>query len=88
MLSPDETTAKVSLNFSGLSSAQSAAHIHGPGAPGISAPILFPLPNGNVSDFLIALAPGDVQNLKNGLLYINVHSNNFSNGEIRGQLKP
>jgi uncharacterized repeat protein (TIGR01451 family) len=85
LLSPDEQTARVSLNFSGLSSAETAAHIHGPGAPGVIAPILFPLTNGNVSDFLISLTPTDVQNLKNGLLYINVHSSNFPNGEIRGQ---
>ena len=48
-------------------------------------PILFPLPNGNVSDFLISLTPTDVSNLKNGQLYVNVHTANFPNGEIRGQ---
>src|SRR5258708_22109128 len=85
LLSPDETTARVSLNFSGLTGTQTAAHIHGPGATGVLAPVLFPLPNGNLSDFLISPTSTDVQNLKNGLLYINVHSNNFSNGEIRGQ---
>jgi uncharacterized repeat protein (TIGR01451 family) len=85
LLSPDEQTARVSLNFAGLSTAETAAHIHGPGAPGVLAPVLFPLPNGNLSDFVIALTATDVQNLKNGLLYINVHSNNFPNGEIRGQ---
>ncbi|HEU5238442.1 MAG TPA: PQQ-dependent sugar dehydrogenase [Pyrinomonadaceae bacterium] len=85
LLSPDETTARVSLNFSGLTSAQTDAHIHGPGAAGVIAPILFPLPVGNVSDFLINLTPTDVANLKSGLLYINVHSANFPNGEIRGQ---
>ncbi|HJZ80920.1 MAG TPA: PQQ-dependent sugar dehydrogenase, partial [Pyrinomonadaceae bacterium] len=86
LLSPDETTARVSLNFSGLTSPQTDAHIHGPGAAGVVAPILFPLPAGNVSDFLINLTPTDVANLKNGLLYVNVHSVNFPNGEIRGQL--
>jgi uncharacterized repeat protein (TIGR01451 family) len=85
LLSPDETTARVSLNFSGLTSAQTDAHIHGPGGSGVIAPILFPLPNGNVSDFEITLTPNDVSDLKNGLLYINVHSANFPNGEIRGQ---
>src|SRR3989454_3532443 len=84
MLSPDEQTARVSLNFSGLSSAETAAHIHGPAAPGVLAPVLFPLSDGNLSDFLITLTATDVQNLKNGLLYINVHSNNFPNGDIRG----
>jgi uncharacterized repeat protein (TIGR01451 family) len=85
LLSPDENTARVSLNFTGLSSSQTAAHIHGPAAPGVSGPVLFPLPNGQVSDFEITLAPGQSQDLKNGLWYVNVHSNNFPNGEIRGQ---
>src|SRR5205814_4338273 len=73
LLSPDETTARVSLNFSGLTSAQTDAHIHGPAAPGVIGVILFPLPNGNVSDFLISLTPTDVSNLKSGQLYVNVH---------------
>ena len=85
LLSPDEKTARVSLNFAGLSSPQNGAHIHGPGAAGVIAPILYPLPSGNLSDVVIALASTDVQDLKNGLWYINVHSNNFPNGEIRGQ---
>jgi uncharacterized repeat protein (TIGR01451 family) len=87
LLSPDEKTARVSLNFGGLASAQTAAHIHGPAAPGTNAPVIFPLPNGNQTDVLIALTPLNVQNLKDGLLYINVHSNTFPNGEIRGQLQ-
>jgi uncharacterized repeat protein (TIGR01451 family) len=87
MLSPDEQTARVSLNFTGLSSAETAAHIHGPAAPGVVGNILFPLPNGNFTDFLISPSPTDVQNLKNGQLYINVHSSNFLNGEIRGQFE-
>jgi uncharacterized repeat protein (TIGR01451 family) len=85
LLSPDEQTARLSLNFSGLSSNQTTAHIHGPGAAGVTAGVLFPLPTGNLSDFVINLSATDVQNLKNGLLYINVHSSNFPNGEIRGQ---
>jgi uncharacterized repeat protein (TIGR01451 family) len=87
MLSPDEQTARVSLSFSGLSSAETAAHIHGPAAPGAIGQILFPLPNGSFTDFLISPSAADVQNLKNGQLYINVHSSNFLNGEIRGQFE-
>ncbi len=85
VLSPDETTGTVSLNFSGLSSAQTDAHIHGPAAPGSTAGVLFPIPTGQISDFKITLTAAQAQNLKNGLLYINVHSGNFPNGEIRGQ---
>ncbi len=87
LLSADEQTARVSLDFSGLSSAETAAHIHGPAAPGVAGPILFALPNGNFTDFLISPSATDVQNLKNGQLYINVHSSNFLNGEIRGQFQ-
>ncbi|HJY27419.1 MAG TPA: PQQ-dependent sugar dehydrogenase, partial [Pyrinomonadaceae bacterium] len=85
LLSPDEKTARVSLTFAGLSSGQSDAHIHGPAAAGVSAPAIFPLPLGQVSDFSITLTAAQVQDLKNGLFYINVHSSNFPTGEIRGQ---
>jgi hypothetical protein len=85
LLSPDEKTARVSLVFSGLSSGQTDAHIHGPAVPGVSAPPIFPLPLGQISDFSITLTPSQVQDLKNGLFYVNVHSSNFPSGEIRGQ---
>jgi hypothetical protein len=85
LLSADEMTAKVSLTFSGLSSAQTAAHIHGPADPGVNAPIIFPLPNGQVSNFMITLNATQLADLKAGKHYVNVHSTNFMGGEIRGQ---
>ena len=85
LLSPDEKTARVSVTFKGLSSGQTDAHIHGPAAPGVSAPPIFPFPLGQISDFPITLTPSQVQDLKNGLLYVNIHSTNFPAGEIRGQ---
>ncbi len=85
LLSPDEKTARVSLVFNGLSSAQTDAHIHGPAIPGVSASPVFPLPLGQISDFQINMTAAQVQDLKNGLFYVNVHSANFTAGEIRGQ---
>lgn len=85
LLSPDEKTARVSLAFAGLSSGQTDAHIHGPAPAGVSAPAIFPLPLGQLSDFQITLTSSQVQDLKNGLLYVNVHTSNFTTGEIRGQ---
>jgi uncharacterized repeat protein (TIGR01451 family) len=85
MLSPDETSATVSLNFSGLSSTQTAAHIHSPAPPGTAVAPLFGLPQGQVSDFRVNVTASQVQDLKNGLWYVNVHTANFPSGEIRGQ---
>ncbi len=85
LLSPDEKSARVSLTFESLSTAQTDAHIHGPAAPGVSAAPIFPLPLGQISDFAITLTSAQVQDLKNGLFYVNVHSSNFPAGEIRGQ---
>ena len=85
ILSPDEQTARLSLSFSGLTSAETDAHIHVPAAAGSNAGVLFPLPLGQLSDFEITLTPQQVADLKAGLHYINVHTSNFMNGEIRGQ---
>jgi uncharacterized repeat protein (TIGR01451 family) len=85
LLSSDEKEARLALNFGGLSSAQTDAHIHGPAPAGTAAGVLFPLPAGQVNDFQISLTSQQVQNLKDGLLYVNVHSSTFPSGEIRGQ---
>lgn len=85
LLSPDEQTARLSLSFSGLTSAQTDAHIHGPAAAGSNAGVLVPLPLGQLNDFEITVTPEQVADLKAGLHYINVHTGNFTSGEIRGQ---
>jgi hypothetical protein len=85
-LNEAEDQALVSLSFSGLLGAQTQAHIHGPAGPGVDAPIVIFLPNGNFNNFVWNLTPIDVANLKAGLLYINVHSTVELGGEIRGQL--
>jgi uncharacterized protein (TIGR03118 family) len=89
----DEPTgaAKVSLAFSGLTSNANAAHIHGPAAPGVNAAILFPLTvpiatSGSINDVAISMTPTQIQQLKDGLLYFNVHTDNNPGGEIRGQI--
>jgi uncharacterized protein (DUF1800 family) len=96
ILSPDETSALVSLSFTNLSAPETAAHIHGPAEPGNNAPgTLLDLdqPLGQVSNLLWVFAPvggltpQDLVNaLKTGRLYANVHTANFPSGEIRGWL--
>ncbi len=86
LLSADETTARVSLSFNGLSSPQTMAHIHQPAPPGVAGPVVFPLPLGSFSDFQITLTPTQVQQVKQGLAYFNVPTTTFPGGEIRGQI--
>jgi Cu/Zn superoxide dismutase len=79
-------------SFSTLSSNASAAHIHGPAAPGAEAGVLFPLEgivaatSGLIPDQAFAITPAEVTQLAAGLHYFNVHSVNHSDGEIRGQI--
>jgi uncharacterized protein (TIGR03118 family) len=91
ILGADDTAGKASLFFTGLTSPANAAHIHGPAAPGVNAPIIFPITvpaatTGQANDVAITLTAQQVQDLKAGLDYMNVHTNNNPNGEIRGQL--
>ena len=88
LLSSDEMSAQVNLSFSGLSSTQTAAHIHGPAHMEVPGPVVFPLLTGAVNNQTINLTPTQVAQLKGGLFYFNVHTNNFPNGEIRGQILP
>jgi hypothetical protein len=69
-----------------LSSAQTAAHLHGPALAGSNAPIILTLPNGDFTDSTITLTAAQGAALRNGQLYLDVHTQNNPNGEIRGQI--
>ncbi len=83
-----------SLSYSALSSQELVAHFHAPGAPGVAAPIVFPItpspsPVGSPKTGCVGpLSKSDVKNLRKGLFYLNVHTVNFPAGEIRGQVFP
>src|SRR5262245_26757217 len=95
ILSPDETAALALLSFAGLTSPQTAAHLHAPAAPGNNAGVVLDLdqPLGQISNLLWVLQPaggltvqGLISALRGGQMYANVHSANFPSGEIRGWL--
>lgn len=73
------------ISFSGLSSAETGAHIH-EGAVGVDGPIIFVLPAGSPKTGTVTLSTSQETSLLSGGLYVNIHSTNFSGGEIRGQI--
>jgi hypothetical protein len=84
----DTTTNNLYYNitFSGLSSAETAAHIHGFAPRGTNAGVLAPLPAGSPKSGVWNYAEAQEANILAGLTYINIHSTNFPGGEIRGQI--
>lgn len=90
-LSADETMMVASVEFSGLASNQTMAHIHGAAPVGAEAGVLFNLgSNGTTAaafnDLFFNFSAAQVAQLKAGLMYFNVHSQNQPDGEIRGQI--
>jgi hypothetical protein len=67
-----------------------AAHIH-QGAPGTSGAVAVPLEAKGDDEWVVPkgakLTASQMEALKSGNLYVNVHSDANKNGEIRGQLK-
>ena len=67
-----------------------AAHIHD-GAVGKSGPVVVPLVAKGDNEWVVAkdtkLTAEQMDELKAGNLYVNVHSDAHKDGEIRGQLK-
>ena len=88
------TTGAMSItgSFSGLTGLSSAAHLHGFAAAGTNAGVLFgmsSLTTGATSGTFSGsgtISAGNITNTLNGLTYLNLHSNVFPGGEIRGQL--
>jgi hypothetical protein len=66
------------------------AHIHR-GAKGANGPVIVPLDKkGNTYSVPAGrkLSPSQLQDLKSGNLYVNVHTARNKGGEVRGQLAP
>lgn len=87
MLAPDKSKVTYHIEYSGLSTSETVAHIH-KGAAGTSGGPIHTLPTGNPKDSTLAISTQDATDLLAGLLYVNIHSATFSGGEIRGQIGP
>jgi hypothetical protein len=85
-----DTAAKtftINVTYSGLTGPAIMGHIHGPGAPGDNSPIQFPFNNpASPINYSGKLTDSQMADLIAGRYYVNIHTNAFKGGEIRGQL--
>ena len=89
-LTPNLDTLLVRVDYTGLGSAYSSAHIH-MGAVGVLGGVVFVLPaptNNIIMDVITgsSLTPSVIANLFTNNYYVNIHTTGFPNGEIRGQI--
>jgi CHRD domain-containing protein len=76
------------VTYSGLSGPATAAHVHGPAAPGANAGVLVPFTGDLASPIKgsATLTDAQISDLEAGKWYVNVHTAANKSGEIRGQL--
>jgi hypothetical protein len=82
------------ITYTGLSSAPSAMHLHGPADPGVAANVKIPITGfqaaatGSVSRTDTLKTDADETDFLSGRWYYNIHTPANTGGEIRGQIFP
>ena len=74
------------IEFGGIASGETAAHIHGFADPGAPAGVLHTLPLGSPKIGVWNYTAAQEADILAGRTYVNIHSNAFGGGEIRGQI--
>ena len=87
VLAPDMTSLVYHIEYGSMSAAETVAHIH-KAAPGTNGAVVFPLSVGSPKDGVLTLSTAQVEDLRSGLYYVNIHSSLNPAGEIRGQVVP
>jgi hypothetical protein len=85
----DGNVIKWTITYSGMSGPVTAGHFHGPAPAGSNAGVVVPFAGPLVSPIIgsATLTSAQVDQLKAGMWYINLHTAANPGGEIRGQVK-
>jgi hypothetical protein len=95
-LNTTETQFTVTCTYSGLTTNVVGAHIHDAGPVGVSGPVRFNFnytgtTSGTIGPLTFPatgqLTPAQVADLRAKRWYVNIHTTQFTGGEIRGQVK-
>jgi CHRD domain len=85
-LDTEKKTVAWKTTFSGLSGNATAAHFHGPAAPGENAGPAVDI-SGKIEEGSAPVSDDQIKDLQAGKWYINIHTAKYPDGEIRGQLE-
>jgi CHRD domain len=89
----DRATRKLfwDISYSNLSSRVTGAHFHGPSGPGVAADVQVPVqvPSGSTERIKgeAQLTDEQMREVLGGLWYVNIHTEEHPDGEIRGQVE-
>jgi hypothetical protein len=94
MVTPNasETQVTVECHYRDLSSNVVGAHIHDNGPVGVNGPVRFNFnytggTTGTIGPLTFDTTPAQVADLRSNRWYVNIHTANLTDGEIRGQVK-
>ena len=85
----DGNVIKWNITYSGTTGPVTAGHFHGPAVAGANAGVVVPFAGPLASPIIgsATLTPAQVDQVKQGLWYINLHTAANPGGELRGQVK-
>ena len=88
VLNPSTALVTWTVNHANLSGPVTAGHLHGPAAPGANAGVVVPFTKVDASPITgsASLTVAQMEQLRSGLWYVNLHTAANPGGEIRGQV--
>jgi hypothetical protein len=85
-LDTEKKTVAWKTTYRGLTGDATAAHFHGPAAPGENAGPAVDV-SGKIEEGSAPVTDDQIKDLQAGKWYLNIHTAKYPDGEIRGQLE-